>query len=265
MEVTYTIVAELNAERRSILRELGVSVRALDAPNSVVRLTVSPSKHDVEQVLALARQWGARIESREKFDESDRKVAPWVLPGMAWGHDYEPLPKVQGWQTVSFIADCSRCFVGYGQIAPLRIAGEPKWESHSMLSLNGRWNEILVKPKLYRLVFEPFGVDFLPVHDPDGKTLKTVVQLVSKEDVDVEVEGLQTSVCTLCGTESYLPPRGGYAPTVLSDSSSHFVHSRQHFASGGGERLPYFSAELYARVSRDSSASDLAYGPTRPR
>ena len=80
---------------------------------------------------------------------------------------------------------CERCGVGLKQTAPFQMIGEPKWGKRGILQLNWVFDQFFATPGIWASVFDPHGVASRVVTDTKGRELKTVVQLVAREEIDI--------------------------------------------------------------------------------
>lgn len=154
-----------------------------------------------------------------------------------WHHGYpQPDDLNSGYLAATYDLTnyCERCGIGLKQKAPFQMKGEPKWGKKGILQLNWVFDEYFVTPETWRSVFKPHGVESRPVLKANGAQLKTVVQLVAQEEVDIVTAGLSTeeAACSTCGRTKYLPVTRGPMPALTTEPSTAMVKTREYFGSG---------------------------------
>jgi hypothetical protein len=181
-----------------------------------------------------------------------------------WQHGY-PEPNEDFGYARQVYDTVTYCICGGGrrQIAPFRMAREPKWGRRSILELNWVHDELFVRPEVWSELFRPVGVPALAVLNKAGTTeLKTVVQLLVSEVVPVRTGKLRYSVCRRCQSKSYIPERQDVWPSPKHSFSAAICRSAEQFYDARFN-LIYVSEALVNTVNR-AGIRGVAFHPTEP-
>ena len=137
----------------------------------------------------------------------------------------------------------------------------PSWGTRSILQVNWVFDEYFVRPKIWEEVFKPYGVGALRVlHHRTGVEIDSVVQLVTHNLAEVDVERLGGEVCASCARVKYLPVTRGFPPNPLGEFSG-LAKSSQYFGSGANAfRLVLASKALYESI-KASGIKGVAFSP----
>lgn len=169
-------------------------------------------------------------------------------------HEGYPQPEGDGsYLTKAYDIDnyCEACGIGLEQKAPFRMKGEPKWGNRSFLSLNWIYDELFTTPEIWKSVFEPIGVERLPVWRPvKDKPLDHCVQLVIKPEVELNIpDGHRLELCKSCGRVRYAYFERGPCPGPIVSRLPPLFKSVQYFGSGhSSHKQVMVSAELYREL-----------------
>jgi hypothetical protein len=169
------------------------------------------------------------------FTKSEIARSQW-LELSAWHCGYpQPNEESFGYRVATYdLSDwCERCGVGKRQRAPFQMKSEPKWGRHEALQLIWIYDEVFVTPAIWSSVFEPAGVGFRVVTNRGGEALKTVVQLVVKETVNVVTTTLAYTKCEACSRLKYQPITRGCLPPPSEQPDSSMARTAEWFGSGG--------------------------------
>jgi hypothetical protein len=172
-----------------------------------------------------------------RFSDYELANAHWLELVPDW-HDGYPQPDELDFgyrdATYDLTHFCDRCGVGMRQKAPFQMKREPKWGKRGILQLNWMFDEFFVQPDVWTTVFKPHGVESRSVLNISGAMLKTVVQLVTNDEVGIVTKGLTTeeTVCTKCGRTKYLPVKRGPFPALRSEPSAAMLKTKEYFGSG---------------------------------
>ena len=197
----------------------------------------------------LIEKWGALVIKESVFTEEELASAKRLAMCSRWRFGY-PMPKTNfGYidNTFDLSRYCRKCGIEAIQLSDFRIIKGPKWGKGDIFTLNWIGEEFFTSVDTYHSVFEPFGVAARTVQNRRGvDTIDGVVQLVVQESVDIDVEGLDSSVCEHCGRTKYLFSHVGYFPRVESTMYGHMVKTNQKFGDGGeADSYVLISQELY--------------------
>jgi len=189
-----------------------------------------------------------------KFSKQELTHASWLELVPDWHYGYpQPNEDVFGYRGVTYnLSDyCLQCGTGLKQKAPFQMKAEPKWGRNGIFQLNWVFDEYFVTPEVWANIFESHGINCRPVLNTKGAELKSVVQLVISEEVDIDTDGLLQEKCTTCGRVKYLPITRGKFPPLMSKPIGHIVKTKQYFGSGA-------SANKRVLISQDITQALLA-------
>jgi hypothetical protein len=200
---------------------------------------------------------------RTEFTNRERDAAAWLSVEPDWHHGYPQPEDDFAYLGVTYdLGDyCDRCGTGVRQVAPFRMAGEPKWGRRGILQLNWVFDEYFVPPEVYAAVFEPLGIGSWPVQNRRGHLLGTVVQLRVDGVVEVDTTGLVATICPKCARPKFDAVRRGPYPGLRGTASGPLVRSDAWFGSGhSGWQLIAASAAVY-RAARDAGLRGTTFDP----
>lgn len=187
------------------------------------------------------------------ISEKEVEAAEWLKPEIEWHHGYpQPNELDLGYReaTYDLTEYCERCGIGLKQKAPFQIKGEPKWGKRNILQLNWVFDEYFVTPEVWASVFKPLGIECRPVLNTKSAELKTVVQLVAREDVGIVTNGLSTeeAACSKCGRTKYLPVTRGPFPPLKAEPSTAMVKTSEYFGSGASAHKGLLISQAVGRA-----------------
>lgn len=191
---------------------------------------------------------------KTRFSKQELTGAAWLELVPDWHHGYpQPKEDVFGYREATYDLSnyCSQCGVGLKQKAPFQMKAEPKWGRNRILQLNWVFDEYFVTPEVWASIFEPRDIGCRPVLNTKGAELKSVLQLVVSDEVDINTDGLAQEKCTSCGRVKYLPITRGKFPSLTSEPTGQMVKTRQYFGSGA-------SANKRVLISQDIAQALLA-------
>lgn len=210
---------------------------------------------------------GAVDVARTNFSKKELADARFLELVPDWHHGYpQPDEDTFGYQQATYdLADwCEVCGVGKKQKAPFQMKGEPKWGKNSILQLNWVFDEYFVTPELWSRVFAPHGVTSMPVMNTAGSELRTVVQIVIEEEVDIIASGLRFEVCTKCSRKKYLPVARGPFPPLAEEPSQAIARTKQYFGSGGRADKCVLVSQQLARSMTALKVRGASLRPVQP-
>ena len=240
----------MTPEQRHQIEELGFKVppgTLLGPGVPLVAFDAAEDHPNWPALCSLFMRWNVAPHSeRTEFTPRELDEARW-LELRAWNNGF-PQPQVlEDYVRVTYDLThwCSKC--GYGKIqnAPFRIKCEPKWNRRSIMTLIWVHDEFFVPPAIWETVFKPFGIGCRPVANRRGIELKTVVQLVVDEEVDIVTEGLKPLPCEACGLVRYEWPTRGPFPALLREPASAIAKSRQRLGHGWSNHAVFISQDLF--------------------
>ncbi|MEZ4447744.1 MAG: hypothetical protein R3B72_52190, partial [Polyangiaceae bacterium] len=202
--------------------------------------------------------------TRTTFTKKELREAAWLTLTGSWHHGYPQPDDDFGFleETYDTADHCQVCGLGLVQNAPFRMVGEPSWGKHDLLQLHWVPDEFFTKPDVWQEVFAPLGVQRLPVVGLDGVELATVVQLVAAEQrLTANVEGLEHTVCSVCGRTKYAPVTRGMFPAQTWSLKQHYAKTLQGFGSGASGWHATVASQKLAQAILDSRLRGVALRP----
>jgi hypothetical protein len=238
MKFIHRIGLRATASQRKELESLGVKLPAdmvLPGGNSLLAFDVDESHPNWPALSALFRKWHVSDLPRTEFAKTEIQAAKWLNLVSDWHHGYpQPNEDVFGYREATYDLSeyCPQCGVGLKQKAPFQMKAEPKWGRNGILQLNWIFDEYFVTPEVWTTVFEPRGIHCRQVLSIGGSELKTVVQLVVEQEIDIVTEGLRNERCARCGRVRYVPITKGDFPPIAGEPAAHMAKTKQFFGSG---------------------------------
>lgn len=149
-------------------------------------------------------------------------------------------PQPQGtWVTnpPTYSGKC-RCGIYDEQIQPFRIKGEPKMGKNHFMSLYWSYPLFALNDVVGKIEANGMDISTVPVHVDSKLTVSRIIkQIVAARPFPAKMSDLnelKKSVCSICGSEKYLPHKRGYMifeQTLLDDRF--IYHSSEWFGDGG--------------------------------
>jgi hypothetical protein len=213
----------------------------------------SPAWSELQPLMA---DWSALDMIRTEFSVAELKQADHLQMGPGWHHGYPQPDDDFGYvnRTYNLQTYCPVCGIGGDQSAPFRMKREPKWGKRQILQLNWVFDEFFVQPQVWRDVFQPFGIEMLPVLEHrSGQELKTVVQLkiVSGASSRLLLGEAPFQRCESCHRTKYLPLTRGKFPAVAVAPDSQIIKTHEYFGSGGSAwNAIIISADLFRQIDK---------------
>ena len=249
MKFIYRASLYMSPEQRAEIEALGIKTppgTKLGGDLPLVAFDVAEDHPDFALLCVRLQQWGEtpRLIATQ-FTLHEIESARW-LQLAAWNNGFPQPQSLEGYARATFdlSAWCSKCSYGKVQNAPFRIKGEPKWNRRGIMSLNWVFDAFFVPPAIWETVFKPFGIECRPVVNAKGVELKTVVQLVVQEEVDIVSDDLKPVPCSECQRIHYEWPRRGMFPRFVHEPVSAMAKSRQGMGHGWCMRAVFISQEL---------------------
>lgn len=214
----------------------------------------------------LFQRWKASDMLRTEFSKKEIDAARWLNLMSDWHSGYpQPNEGEFGYReaTYNLTNYCERCGIGMKQKAAFQMKGEPKWGKRSILQLNWVFDEYFATPEVWASIFKPHGIECRPVMNTKGAELKTVVQLVTREEVGIVTDGLpaEEAACSRCGKTKYLPVTRGPFPALSTEPAYAMVKTKEYFGSGASAHKGVLISQA---VARDLVASQVRGASLRP-
>jgi hypothetical protein len=238
-----------------LLGDLPAGIDTGGPSHPLVAFEVDEAHPNWKTLEALLEEWDAGDFVRTAFTHDEIRSASWVEIEPEWEFGY-PQPKEDslGYLDVTYDSSdgCRQCGVGFRQKAPFQMKKEPRWGRRSIFSMYWVHDEFFVSTEAWNDVFKKHGIRCRAVHNTKEEELKTVVQLVADEEVDVAIADAAER-CPRCKRDKIQFNTRGPFPPVLGEPSKKLVKTVQYFGSGG-------SAWKGVLIAQDVARDVLAHG-----
>ncbi len=245
-----------------ILDELGIKYKKSPLPRDSYILTFEISESDSRwpQVAELLR-------ARETLDLYDTIFTPeeissaeWVrlIPTFEQGYPQPEATWVRN--PINYEGECRQCGAGYRQVAPFRLAKEPRLGRHDFLSLYWTYTVFCIPRVLEALrahAIRGYEVWEALLHKT-GQPSKLVSQLVFPHVAGpglLDEDKLQPETCPQCGLTKYAYHKRGYMhfKREALQTDLDIVQTYEWFGSGGygGHREILISHRLAELILRE--------------
>jgi hypothetical protein len=268
MKVSRWIAGPASSENVQALAALGVTVA--EGGWFGFWIEEADSRWPEIQAWRARKGWHDEPLAETKFTATELATAKWLELSSEWVSGYpQPDSDSFGYLKVTYddSGSCARCGIGLRQVAPFRMRGEPKWGSRGLLHLNWVFDALFTTPQIWNDVFRPAGIESMVVHDSGGQPLKTVVQLVIEETVELDMTGMHPSICDSCGVAKYQPVTRGFFPPLVGEPTHSMSKLHQWFGSGGQAFQALLMSNEVSRALSDAKVKGVRRVPvpaTRP-
>lgn len=252
MKFMHRIAFNASPEQMRQMELLGVTPKI--APNAsfpgddpLVAFDLSEDHPNWRVFSVLLKEWGHDEHLRwTQFTSLEIDSARW-LQLSAWHNGFPQPQELEEFVKVTYDLTnwCPQCSAGKIQNAPFRIKIEPKWNRRGIMTLFWVHDQFFVPPAIWETVFKPFGIRCRPVANRKGVELKTVVQLVVEDEIDIVTRGLTPIHCNACGRDKYHWVTRGMFPAMEDEPKAAIVRTKQAFGDGWGIRPVLISQELH--------------------
>jgi hypothetical protein len=202
---------------------------------------------------------------KSEYSEDELERSDWLIVRCTRVRGY-PQPVLDlGYLALTYdLAEhCSQCGIGAVQKAPFRLLGEPEWEDARVFCLNWIPDELFATPEIWRAVFHPLGVGWLPVLDREGHELESVVQLQIDERLPVELpSSAPVETCVRCDRSKRHPLAWPQLPGDLArEPVANLARTREHYGSGGQAFRRIVVSRHAFREIRSAGVGPLWFAP----
>lgn len=266
MKIQHRVSLNSTPRVGAALAELGIVTSSEnELASRMITFIVDEDQPNWPRIAQLIDRTGALDVVTTKFTRKEIDQAAHVQLEPTWHHGYPQPERDFGYLSTTYdLSDyCAACGIGARQKSSFQMKGEPKWGRKSILQLNWVFDEFFVTPELWHAVFEPVGVECLPVLGKNGGELNTVVQLVVTDEVEVEVSGLPAENCSTCGRVKYPPMSRGFFPAVMGEPTS-LARTSQYFGSGASAFRPVLARQEIARALSEGKVQGVSVRPVAP-
>jgi hypothetical protein len=203
---------------------------------------------------------------RTEFTRAEIDDAAWLELRADWQGGYpEPDPDALGFRNVTFDTSpgCLECGAGWRQIAPFRVKQEPAWGRRTWMSLYGVPGRFFVRRDAVQPLLAYGDLAVRTVEDVRGRPLDTIVQIEPREEVDVDVDGLVTEICSACRRVKFNWAMRGESPGPIGAPRVGFARSRSHFGTGAEAGPMVIVSGEMGRLLRASGMYGVRLRPAR--
>ena len=130
------------------------------------------------------------------------------------------------------------------------------------------YDEIFVRREVWQDVFRPLGIDCVPViHHKKKMELESVVQLKIDEisPVQLETDGLEFEVCSVCGKIRYKYVSRGFFPEFIGDIAYDIVKTQEFFGTGHSARREIIVSNKVYQIICDNKLKGFDFTPMGSR
>ena len=208
-----------------------------------------------------------RIEARFSTNEIDG--AAWCRLG-ATSHFGYPQPEDDfGYLKVTYEnGGCSKCGIGYRQIAPFRFRKPPTMRRSQILQLNWVFDEFFVEQEARKQIeaSELRGMEFEDVLlDKSGGLMQTWSQIRISQTLPpiLVTNSLTVETCSLCSQIKFNHPMGEQINLAksLNATTPDIVKSSEWFGSGGSAHQLVFVSQRFVQFFRANNWRGLHLEP----
>ena len=240
MITVHVIYGEMTTSRVRYLKKWGINVEKgfnrIDLLEDDLYFLIKP----------YLEEWNFSDFPMSKFDNTELDNAKFLQIYPNW-QPYYPEPAENSeylaltYETTNYCRDFG---TGLTQKAPFRIKSEPKWGKKQALMLYWIYDEIFVKKETYDKIFQPIGINFIPVLKYKKDTLiDSIVQLVIPQtEISLNLDDYPKVVSKKRGEIKYGIINHGFFPNFIGDipSSLQIFRSKEYFFGGVEARKMIF-------------------------
>lgn len=249
MEIIHRISYHINSKLQLYLKNIGIV-----AEKGFTTFEISESDDRWKSVEYFIKQYDVFEYVYTKFTKKEIHYSNYLEIIPDWHLGY-PMPDGDlGYLELTYKLDdyCFKCGIGKIQKSPFRMKNEPGWGERHILQLNWIFDEYFIRPEIYNKIFEPLGVEKIPVlHYKTEKELETVVQIKIDRNAEVglNIYDLPFEKCKECNRIKYLPHTRGMFPKITRDLDNYIFKTKEYFGSGASaNKNVIINKELYRKL-----------------
>ena len=253
MRLNHYVVVTPSDELAAELQRFGIAVKI----KRISTFTMYADDPRWRRIQNLLRDCHATIREIYEYSEQERRQSPFLDVRSGKEGGYPQPEKDSGWEIATYDLSryCAACGSHAQQMQPFHMIGEPKFGRSDVVSLGWVYDQLFVRTEIWERVFEPFGIESLPVlRHKTRLPLETVVQLkiddISPFPLDAN-DKWESSVCTVCGQKKNCgSPRTPYFPHFVGNPKGHLFKTHELFGAGLiSARAIICSHELYQAIA----------------
>lgn len=252
MKLDHYVAFNPSIEQAAQLQQFGMSIEAKQWCGFAIH-SEDPSWPSIRQLLS---DWG--IESRVviEYSENERRRSPYLQVRSGKGGIYPEPREDNGWESATYDLSryCSACGSRAKPVHPFQMSTEPEFGRSDVVSFLWVYDELFVRSQIWKRVFEPFGIESLPViSHRTGLPLDTVVQPsindISRFPLDAR-DKWESFVCSACGQKKNCGSQPTpFFPHFAGNPEGHVFKTQELFGAGSiSARAVVCSNELYRAI-----------------
>jgi hypothetical protein len=203
------------------------------------------------------------------FSKSELSNSSYLVVEPQWHYLY-PQPEENFaylQQTYDLANFCNNCGIGKVQNDSFYFKKHPQLRAKKIFQLNWIFDEYFVDKNIYKNIFEPFNISYIPVKTiKDNKIINEAVQLniPIANDTFIESSSLEFKRCDKCGKIKFRPISKGYFPRINVNQNKHIFKTFEWF---GDSSLAYqkifISNDLFTKL-KEENLKGISFRPCLP-
>jgi hypothetical protein len=258
MRLRHQFKLKLDEEQQAALARIGIHL-----PIGLATLEVMEDDPQWPHVQYLAQQFGFIDSIGTEFSKDELSAASSLVIG-AWENGFPQPERNYAYlsQTYDLTDACSKCGLGRVQVAPFLIKKPPKWGSKAFFQLSWVFDELFVRPDVYREVFYPLSIESWPVIlGSTGELCSDVLQLKISRSIDLDCSQEIATSCNVCGRTKYLPHSVGFFPKPKEIPDESLFRSVEYFGYNFQVYRQVMVTQSMHKTLKDSHPEGLAFWP----
>ena len=264
MRIYHYICFNASPDHVTELERVGISIKAKNS----AAFSVYDDDSRWPEVQCLLNSWHVKWRDHIEYSDEDLSSSAYLhiigAPEAAIPHP----EKKSGWKAATYDLSkyCGTCGSHKLQIHPFQLIEAPKFGTDDVVSLYWVYDEYFVRTEIWNRVFQPFGIESLPVLRHESRLpLETVVQLkiddISQFPLDAG-DKWDSSVCAVCGQKKNCgSPRTPYFPQFVGNPEGHLFKTQELFGAGLISARAVVCSNELDRVRMSAGVRGLKFEP----
>jgi hypothetical protein len=235
MRLNHYVVLTPPEELAEELQRSGLAIKA-KRMSAFTMYADDPRWHRMQ---GLFQECNATIRQIYEYSKQELDESPYLDLRSGKEGGYPHPRKNDDWRRATYDLSqyCPACGSHAHQIQPFRMIGEPEFGESDVVSLGWVYDQLFVRKAIWNQVFQPFGIESLPViSHKTGLPLETVVQLciseVSSVPLDVQ-DKWESSTCATCGQKKNCgSPQTPFFPPFAGHPEGRLFKTQELFGAG---------------------------------